>query len=264
MKRFIKIGVFVLALALLLPLSGCNGCTKFSGNYPHYFFCESELKEGGIKMSYYEAFEVSTTDFTYAEADETVTPSQSYLYGGTAPRYEIEAPEGYEGVIPRIESYELDENSVVDACGYVAEGKLYGYINVFYKTIGYFAGGGNYGVEEICKSVIFEYAPNSSFKEIASLDGVLTVGLCGNDLLYWKDRKYYAYNLTTQTETFLVDDLAYDSGLQHQSRTKIYTTTSAPYYTLLLMVKARGASETEYCYLYDYSSRELAKLNKKG
>lgn len=106
--------------------------------------------------------------------------------------------------------------------------------------------------------------PNTTFKEIASLEGCLTVGLCGDSLLYWKGRKYYSYDLSTQSQTFLVDDLAYDTGLQHQSRTIIYTTASAPYYTLLHMVKARGATETEYCYLYDYSTRKITKLDKKG
>ena len=244
--------LFVFGVAVF----GLCGCVRVAGNYPLYGYTQFVTVDNGFVCGDYE---ISVANKTYKRTSLLSQPING-LDGGTAPRNYLSASEGYEDVIPHIENLEIDDKSVVDARGYVTDGKLYGYVNVFYKTIGYLSAGGNYGVEEISHSVVFEYNPKTDeFCETTRLEKCVVVALNGNIVLYWKDRNYYSYNIATKTETFLVEDKAYDSGIQHQSYTDVWTNFQ---YTTLQMVKAKGSAETEYFYVYDYSANELYLLNK--
>ncbi|MCM1306855.1 MAG: hypothetical protein NC037_05955 [Bacteroides sp.] len=256
----VKQGKILAILFIILPtvLCGFCGCThRVSGNYPHYSYVELLETENGFLVPNYS---IDAVNKQCTQTGDYLTDYEAALHGGTAPLYSIVAPQGYESVAPHIEALELDRSSsVVDTRGYVSDGKLYGFVNVYKDTVGYFAGGGNYGVEEISHGIIFEYDPETDcFSEKQRFNGCNIVAYNAGTVLYWKNKKYYSYDLLTQTEKFLIEDRAYDSGFQHQSYTYIYTNSK---YTALLMTKAKLTKDVQYFYLYDYSIGVLSELN---
>ncbi len=248
----------LLFIILSIALCGFCGCThKVSGNYPYCTYIDFLETENGFLVPNYE---IDVQNKLCAHSDDVLTESNAVLYGGTAPRYTIVTPSDYENVEPHIRALELDSsNSVVFTCGYVSDGKLHGFVNVYKDTIGYLSGGGNYGVEEISHGIIFEYLPETDcFTEKQRFDGCNIVAYNADTVLYWKNKKYHSYDLLTQNENFLIEDKAYDSGLQHQSYTDIYTNSE---YTVLFMTKARLTKDVSYFYLYDYSAGSFSELN---
>lgn len=246
----------------LLCFATLISCThRVAGNHPHIGYLNFEEKETGEFLT--EDFYISTETKTYSHLTENhpTFDWNSYIYyGGTAPRYNLDnVPEGYEGVIPYLEDLELDtEASVIEVYGIVAENILTGYVNVYKDTIGYLSGGGNYGVEEIDHSLVFYYDKDTdTFSTHTELKGVMIVGLNGDYVVYWKNKGYYLYDIVTEMETFLIEDKAYDSGLQHQSRSYILTNDQ---YTLIVMVKAKGANEEYSLYLVDYQNLDFYEL----
>lgn len=244
---------------LLIAVFGLTGCThKIAGNYPHYSYIDLwETKDGFLVYGY----EISLTDKTYTESTAELSVSNDYLDGGTAPLYLIHAPQGYEGVEPHIKAMRLEnKSSVVDARGYIESGTLYGFVNVYKDTIGYLSGGGNYGVEEISRGIIFSYEPDTDvFTVMERMDGCNIVAFYNGTVLYWKNRKYYSYDLVGKQANFLTEDKSYDTGLQHQSYTYIYTNRK---YTAFIMVKAQWAAETTFTYVYCYENGGFYALEK--
>lgn len=247
----------LLFLTLLIVTCCFCGCThKIAGNFPYSAYIDLAETENGFLVPFYE---IDVRNRLCTDTGNDLSQSETVLYGGTAPLYSIVAPQGYESVEAHITACELERSSsVVDTCGYVSDGKLFGFVNVYYDTVGYLAGGGNYGVEEISHGIIFEYIPETyEFTQIKRFDNCNIVAYNGDTVLYWKSRKYYSYDLTGDTETFLVEDKAYDSGVLHQSSAKIYTNSK---YTVLFMTKAKFTADVSYFYLFDYSVGELNEL----
>lgn len=256
MKRQAK--TLLLFIILLIVTCGFCGCThRIAGNFPYSCYIDLTETENGFLVPFYE---IDVKNMLCTDSDNALPQSEPALYGGTAPRESIEPPQGYEGVEPHIVECELErDSSVIYTCGYISDGKLLGFVNVYKDTVGYLSGGGNYGVEEISHGIIFEYTPETDeFTQIKRFDGCNIVAFNDNQVLYWKSRKYYSYDLTTDTEKFLIDDNAYDSGILHQSSTVIYTNSK---YTVLLMKKAKRTKTLPYFYLYDYSAGALIQLD---
>ena len=260
MNKRIKVSSVILTLisvcGFVLILCGCTH--RIAGNYPNYGYIKSIESDNGFLIPNYE---INVKEKKYAEIknDESAY-SVNFLYGGTAPRYSIVTPTGFDGVKPHIEALPLGGRSVADANGYITDGKLVGFANVYKDTIGYLSGGGNYGVEEISRGILFEYLPETdTFTETKRFDGCNVVAYNGTTVLYWRDRNYYSYDLNSQTESFLVEDKAYDKGIQHQSYTNIFTNTE---YTAIFITKSKFSKETRFAYLYDYTTKEFCQLTQ--
>lgn len=258
------------ALAVLPAAAFLSGCHKIAGNYPSAWFATFTETENGF---YSHGYEISLTEKTYrvrtAEEkelypyDDALPLGDVTMGGGTAPRYVIETPEGFEGVIPYIEAQEIEGNdsSVVDTYGIVSGDVLTGWVNVYKDTIGYLSGGGNYGAEEIDHAITFTYnATSGEFNVTNTIDDALIVSFYGDTVLYWKKKSYYSYNTASATETFLVKDKAYDSGIQHQSHGYIRTSGTL---VLFEFYKAKLYSDATYFYIYDYADNSFYQLEEQ-
>ena len=135
----------LLFLTLLIVTCCFCGCThKIAGNFPYSAYIDLAETENGFLVPFYE---IDVRNRLCTDTGNDLSQSETVLYGGTAPLYSIVAPQGYEGIEAHITACELERSSsVVDTCGYVSDGKLFGFVNVYYDTVGYLAGGGNYGV----------------------------------------------------------------------------------------------------------------------
>lgn len=159
------------------------GCThKIAGNFPYSAYIDLAETENGFLVPFYE---IDVRNRLCTDTGNDLSQSETVLYGGTAPLYSIVAPQGYESVEAHITACELERSSsVVDTCGYVSDGKLFGFVNVYYDTVGYLAGGGNYGVEEISHGIILNIFPKpmnlrkSSVSTTATLWPITAIRFC--------------------------------------------------------------------------------------
>ena len=115
----------------------------------------------------------SDTRFSWFEEDPPNAFKIWFHQGGA---YQYTIPEGYEGVTSYVEGCELEnDSSVVDACGYVKDGLLVGFVQVYADMRTVYA---NYAIEEIDHSLIFTYnVENDEFTVVHRLDGVVVVAV---------------------------------------------------------------------------------------
>lgn len=240
----------------MAPLGGCH---RIAGNEPVFGYWDFDVRDGVLQA---DSLRIDLQEKTYALTDGGNGGEQSSVVvtGGTAPRYIIDTAEGYEGIVSHLENCSLDsESSVIYCQGFLRGDSVYGICNVYKDTVGYLSGGGNYAVEEISHSLLFRYeAATDEFTVTARVDGAMAVAFSGDTVLYWKDRNYYSHVFGTDEETLLFEDKAYDTGIQHQSRARIFYNEQ---YAVFELVKAKGDTEIRYCYLYDFAQSQVYALN---
>jgi len=269
MKRINKILLSAICLGASLPLGGCSSCViKTTSNEAYFYYADFETSTQGLV---FETYSISVEDkkiYDYAEEYSYGTNKESYLNGGTQKQDSLDIPEGYEGV----ESHIRNLGDYVNVAGYVREGKLYGFLNRFIVDGGVrFGNGYTYCVEDIDYSEVFEYDPNAEksedkFKVVGEkFEGCNSVAIKGDVLIYWKENRYYSYNLVSGEETFLVDDMAYNSGTLEKAFTVIGTgTATSGDYTVMHMHKTMSDSARyDYFYLYEYSTLTFTELIKE-
>lgn len=251
----------ILAIILILTLSSCH---KIAGNYPYISYLDYTIYDNNYLIDDYS---ISLDRMKYRRLNSlereyynsNVEYNENYLYGGTAPRYDIEAPANYDSVKKHLLGLKLnDESSVISTFGYLTDECLIGYVNIFYDTIGFLSGGGNYGVEEIAYGITFKYySQTDEFVITSKKEKCMIVSINEKGYIYYLDKKYYYYN--QNSDQFLFDDKAYDSFIQHQSYTTILTNNE---YTFILMCKTKLYSEKYYLYLFDYKNEKLNELSQ--
>lgn len=198
--------------------------------------------------------------FSFVEnsgADDFEWKTENALkYSFFAGEYDIEAPDGYDGVVKYIKSCELEcRGSVVDACGYLDNGILKGFVQVYKDTSGVH---GNYSIEKISHSLIFAYdAEADDFSVLNQFDDVVVVAVHDDTIIYWKDRAYYSYDIKMQTETYLVEDKAYDAGLTQYSTPAVLANENM---CVLHLVKGKTNGYVEYMYVFDFLSNKFFEL----
>ena len=165
-------------------------------------------------------------------------------------------PRGYEAVGRHIEACALDnEDSVVDACGYVNGKDLLGFVRVYKDTSGPY---GNYAIEEISHSLIFSYnAEKDAFTVLWRLDGVVIVAQHLDTVIYWRDEAYYSYDLKSQKETYLIEDPAYDDGLMQHSYSYVFFNEKMCIFHLI------KGGDTEYMNVYNFENNDFFELSYK-
>lgn len=262
MRKILQISVTVLSI---FGIFAASSCTKIAGNSIDYYLLPADLTFIDGKAEFYgrngqTLIDIGEKTFSYPKSDE-----ENYnlyeniaVYGGTAPRYAIEIAEGYKNIRPHLENLHIPNNgdSVIYTHGYLLNGKIYGICNTYKKTIGYLSGGGNYGVEEIAFSVYYEYtAETDEFVVLRKTDGAFFVAFSGDNVVFWKNRKFYVSD--GSTDTFICDDLAYDGGIRHQSRNTVYFNDN---YVVFEMIKAKTFSDVFNITVYDFNEKKTTKL----
>ncbi len=249
-----------LIIILVLALSSCH---KVAGNYPNIYYLDYVKYNDEYLIDNYS---ISLNDMKYKRQnelersyyDENITYNDNYLSGGTAPRYDIVTPTNYDNVKKHLVKLELNnDKSVISTFGYLTNDYLIGYVNVFYDTIGFLSGGGNYGVEEIAYGITFKYYNQTDeFIITSKKEKCMIVSINEKGYIYYLNKKYYYYN--QNKDNYLFDDMAYNSFIQHQSYTTILTNNE---YAFILMCKAKLYSEKYYLYFFDYKNERLNELS---
>ncbi len=258
----------LLALDCVLSATVLTSCRKLSGNQLDFYYLPASftLSDGvtDIQSGNGQVFHVDYTAKTIS-----VTNDGEYGYppppieGGTAPRYLLSIADEYKGVEDDLLKLHVEgnENSVIYTQGYLIDENIYGICNVYEDTVGYLSGGGNYGVEEISHAVYYRYDDSTDeFTVLSKIDGVAMLAFSGEQVIYWKNKKLFALDTRTNEEVFLCDDNSYDEGVQRQSRGSVYFNDE---HVLFYFVKAKGAKEACYAYLYSFSAQKIIQLNCK-
>lgn len=203
----------------------------------------------------YVLVDASDTRFSWFEEN---SPNAFKIWFNQSGEYQYNIPEGYEGVISYIERCKLEtDSSVVDACGYVKDGLLIGFVQVYADMRTVY---GNYAVEEIDHSLIFTYnVENGEFTVTHRLDKAVAVAVYEDTILYWKDKAYYKYDLKTQIETHLIEDKAYNAGFNQLSSSGVHFNSE---FCFIHMVKGEINENVEYMYVYTWSNGDFIELTQ--
>ena len=136
-----QISALLLCTICILLLSSCS--KMIVCNNINTEFLNATEKEGKtyIQSQLDYVYSIDLENKKYALVDDS--ESRFSWFEGNAPKafkiwfhqggeYQQTIPEGFEGVIPYVEGCELDnDRSVIDACGYVKDGILFGFVQVY-------------------------------------------------------------------------------------------------------------------------------------
>ena len=254
MKKFLCLLVLII---LIVSLVSCDMVAN------HITIGYLSTIDGTVCIEHFQnVYKLDIENKTYSQVSydffaETAFDDENELkYDYFAGEYGGQIPLGYEGVAEHIENCELDsETSMVEACGYVGDGVLNGLVQVYKDGSGVY---GNYAMEKIDHSLIFTYdADTDDFSVIKIFEDVVVLAFSEQTVIYWKNKAYYAYDLNTSYETYLIDDKAYDGGLQQQSSPSVFFDEKICVFHL---VKAKFHRDVEYMYVFDFESNEFFEL----
>ena len=266
MKKCIFLVIVCVALALNFSACSMVVCNNiYTGNLN----IVEQNGETYIKSIHSQVYSIDLESKTFSLADDgetgepTFGPSdpnvfKCYCFPG---KYRYTIPKGYDSVASHVERCETgNEKSVVDASGYVQNGLLVGFVQIYEKTRGVY---GNYSIEEIDRSIVFSYdAQTDEFTVEHTIDGVVIVALHDDTVIYWKDKAYYKYDLQTKVEKHLIDDKAYDTGLSQLSSSGVYYNSEIC--IIHLSERKMAGKYIDYMYVYDWSQGDLVELNQES
>lgn len=148
-------------------------------------------------------------------------------FGNDFPRYSDNCAEGYANLPSALsEKYEGDDIRHIQY--YAVEydrgsGSAYGFCNLYYSAAGFLSGGGNISADKLAAGVFFKYDKESGeVAEICRLEKCNIVAFNKGKLVYFKDEKYFSYDVATAAEKFICDDAAYDKGVTNYSYAKFF------------------------------------------
>ncbi|MGN1234495.1 MAG: hypothetical protein ACI4U2_00755 [Christensenellaceae bacterium] len=256
--------ILLLVICCIIIPMGLTSCTRVAGNQLQFHYREAEPDLNGvteIETRYGTTLQIDCQNKQYKVLGGSYELSEDHLIveGGTAPRYTLSVKEGYESIEDNLLDLDLKtESSVIYTAGYLIDGLIYGICNVYYGTVGYLSGGGNYAEEEIAYSVYYRY--DNATDELSVLyktSGEMIVAFSHQKVLYWRDRNIYSYDIDADKEVLLCKDYSYDSGLSHQSSGLVIFNE---HYALLDFKKASGTMDTYYLFLYTFEDDRFMEL----
>lgn len=256
-KLYVVLNTFIMLILL-------TSCHRVDGNSIYIEKIFDDIGDGELEIyTRWDLLSIDMNNKTYSNSKNDYSKFSGVEYavfGGTAPRYSIEIKEEYESIKDDIMSLNtLGEASVIRTQGYLVDDYIYGICNVYSDTVGYLSGGGNYAEEEIAYSIYYKYDYiNDVMETICKLDKSTMVAYNDDYVVYWKNKKFYSYNIETQEAKELCDHLSYDSGLQHQSGTYVYFNNN---YVIFEMRKAKSFNDYYYYYIYEYG-KDIIKLTE--
>ena len=260
-----RIGCFFLIFALVLSLGSCG----IRSNYITTRYLRIVEHEGlTYASSRFDCCVIDLDDRTFSICDdssldeEAFDSENAFKYEFFAGDYFGEMPDGYDGVAKHIQRCVLDnDSSIVDACGYVKDGALTGFVQVYGDSWGVYD---CYSIEDIDHSIVFSYnAESDVFSVLHKIDDAVIVACSDDVIIYWRDRAYYAYDMKSCEEVYLVKDKAYDAGMIQQSvpialfneDMCILHLRKAGWYS-----EKTGSAYKEYMYVYDFGTNEFFEL----
>lgn len=226
----------VICAVMLISLCGC---ASLFGSNSRADTCYLSPTETDAAYSYiipyvYGATVITANKETGAvtvEKDENVAdyPYAEYptvLRGSNAPRYSDYCGEGYE-ILPSliVEKYESKGVKLVQYYGVECgeKGVCRGFINLYTRTSGYLSGGGQIDAKRIVAGIIFTYdSLSGEFAELYRLDKCNIVAFDFSHAIYFRSRKYYVRDFSADTEKYLFEDEAYDTGMTGYSYARFY------------------------------------------
>ena len=253
-------------LLLLVLVTSLASCGVVANHMTTGCLCTTELDGSTYMLSRFsKVYKIDFENQTFSLAknpdfDETLFDNKNELkYDFFAGEHGGKIPEGYESIIGYLEKCKLEnDTSVIDACGYANDGILTGFVQVYRDTSGIY---GNYAIEKISHSILFSYNANiDEFSIIKSFDGVVIVAYSNSTVIYWKDKAYYSYDLTTSEEKYLVKDKAYDGGLYQTSTPAVFSNEEI---CVLHLVKGKIKENIEYMYVFNFETGEFFELEYK-
>ncbi|MDE6356185.1 MAG: hypothetical protein K2L67_02975 [Clostridia bacterium] len=162
--------------------------------------------------------------WTDENGEEFITPAAPVvLEGNTFPRRSTSLAKNRLPLLQNImEQHSQNGKLPIQYHATETDGEIYGFCNVYSGCVGYFAGGGNIGVEKILYTSFFKYDPQyNAITELLRVEGGNAVAYDNDTLIYYKNKKYYSQNLGGKPK-FICDDLAFDSGATAYSRCRYF------------------------------------------
>ena len=258
-----KIVSVLITIVMLMIFSSCNEITYNNISVD----CLNSVEQNGkhfiqSKFSYVYSLDMEKRVFSRVPNEEIVKLNlewesepffEAEFFAG---EYQNNIPDGFEGVVRHIESFDdNDEESIYYAYGYLNDDVLVGFVQVYSEAAGLY---GNYAIEYIEYSLIFEYqARTDAFVIKDKMEGAVIVAVRDNIAIYWKNEAYYSYDRANGTVTYLVDDKAYDSGLQQHSWGQVLSNDE---HCIIHLNKVNGNDDNEYMYVYDFATHIFYEL----
>lgn len=255
-----KIICILLLFVLVTSLASCGVVTN---HMTTGYLCIAELDGSSYMLSRFsKIYKIDFDNKTFSLVqnpafDEDIFDNENeFKYEFFAGDYNANIPDGYDNIIDHLEKCKLENDaSVIDACGYVNDGILTGFVQVYHDTSGIH---GNYAIERISHSIAFSYnADTDAFSVIKKFYGVVIVAFADSTVIYWKDKAYYSYDLSTNEEKYLVEDKAYDSGLNQTSTPAVFSNEEI---CVLHLVKGKTRENIEYMCVFNFETNEFFEL----
>ena len=266
-KLLIFLAFAVSWIFIIFIFRSCDKMTEFNDIESMYLRIFDDNGKTYISGADYPWFyEINPTEKAYTlEGDHNETlnalfeqqEQNHYYYSYFSDSFGSAIPEGYEGVIPHVEGCKLDtKRSVIESVGYVDGDILTGFVRVYKRA--YLR---HFHPKDIDHSLIFTYnSKNNEFTICHTLDDVLIAGFYKDDVIYWKDRKFYKYNLKSGEEVFLTEDKGYDAGSTQWSYSEVYYNSEI---CVIYIAKRTYTQDAEYMYVYDWAKDSFYELNQK-
>lgn len=262
MKKILKI---VSSIFLIL---GASSCHRVTGNQLDFEICDYEIvgesieaiKLNGKKIIINCSNNTYYYDNSYDDIKATELQSRIVVYGGNAPRYGFYIEDDYKGIEKYLLNYnELNsEISVIYTEGYLFDNYVYGICNVYYDTVGYLSGGGNYAEEEIAYSIYYKYDNKlDEMTTICKIEEKMIVAFSYNKIIYWENKSLYSYDISLDTSNYLCDDLSYCSGIRHQSVGTIFFNKD---FALFNFIEGKRLYDVDNMYIYSFKDDKCVKL----
>ena len=256
MKKLL--GLILTMLLLIVNLSSCSRPINFIEVEP---LCLSELGGKTYFLSDYTnvnyKLDLVNNTITRAENEDLPTfeeakPENAFKYEQFHGEYGSDAD---EALAQHLMPFELTENdSLVYAFGYWQEEILVGAVQVY---DGYARSCSGYDLANLDHSVLFTYnSITDTFTVTREFIGAAVVAFAQETVIYWKNRAYYAYDLMSETEVYLTDDKAFDSGITNYATPYVYFNGEMCIFYLI----KDFSRENVFFYAYSFETNDFVEL----
>ena len=264
MKKLL--GLFLTIFLLVFTLSSCSATVNFIEVEP---LCLSEIDGKNYFLSIYtdENYQLdfesriisSIQNDALPAFEEEVKTKNAFKYENFHGEYESVENEALEKHLKTFVLTEDESDLLVYVFGYWQEEILVGFVQVYN---GYSRSCSGYDLANLDHSVLFAYdSTTDTFTVTEKIEDAAVVAFADETVIYWKNRAYYAYNLKTDTETYLVEDKAFDSGITNYATPYVYFNDDM---CILHLIKNKQKEDKVFYYVFNFKTNEFSelKLNK--
>ena len=259
MKKLISL-FFV--MFLLIILSSCSMTINFIDVEP---LCLSELDGETYFLSIYtgENYKLDFANKTISRIENDALPAfeeevktkNAFEFEHFHGEYELIENEALVNHLKSFVSAEDKSDLLVYAFGYWQEEILVGFVQVYN---GYARSCSGYDLANLDHSLLFTYdSITDTFTVTKEISGVAVVASAQETVIYWKNRAYYAYDLKTDTEIYLIEDKAFDSGITNYATPYVYFNDDM---CILHLIKDKQKEDKVFYYVFNFETNEFFEL----